>query len=130
MMALILHKTPTAFGFGTMLVHQKFNKIRLRKHLILFSAATPLGSLATFLFLYSQPYTLNVGVVLLFSAGTFLYASMHCLEEVFAKVTARKVLLVLVGMVVPMFVTIKACVIDLARSLNAGYQIQKIFTCK
>ena len=107
LIALILHKTPTAFGFGTMLVHQKFNKIRLQRYLLIFSLATPVGALLTYCMLSSKQLQINIGALLLFSGGTFLYASMHCLEQVFVKIKMKKIVLVVVGMVLPMLITIK-----------------------
>ncbi|KAI7574865.1 hypothetical protein KC319_g16158, partial [Hortaea werneckii] len=46
-LALLLHKTPAAFGLTTTLLKQGLSKRRARGHLLLFSLAAPVGALVT-----------------------------------------------------------------------------------
>lgn len=46
--AIMLHKAPAAFGLVTILLHHGLDKKRIRKHLIIFSVAAPIGALLTF----------------------------------------------------------------------------------
>ncbi|KAF8304750.1 hypothetical protein DL93DRAFT_2145062 [Clavulina sp. PMI_390] len=77
--ALILHKAPAALALTTTLIGRLPTKI-LRLHLALFSMATPLATIITYLVLSAfqgKPVTANqwTGKVLLFSGGTFLYVA-------------------------------------------------------
>ncbi|CAH1791056.1 unnamed protein product [Owenia fusiformis] len=89
-LAIMLHKAPAAFGLSTFLLHDGFDRPRIRKHLAVFSLAAPIMAIVTYLGL-SQAYkeTLNdmnaTGLAMLFSAGTFLYvATVHILPELAA----------------------------------------------
>ena len=78
--AIMVHKAPAAFGLTSVLLKQGLSKRAARGHLIVFSLAAPVGALGTY-FLVSvlgggsmegesgQWWT---GMLLLFSAGTFL----------------------------------------------------------
>ncbi|KAI1730066.1 ZIP zinc transporter domain-containing protein [Ditylenchus destructor] len=85
--AIMLHKGPTAFALVSFLVMEGLEKTRVRKHLLIFSLAAPVGTLLTYITLHTvestylaSPYI--TGVILLFSAGTFLYiAAAHVLPE-------------------------------------------------
>jgi len=46
--AIMLHKAPAAFGLVTILLHHGLDKKRIRRHLLVFSMAAPLGALLTF----------------------------------------------------------------------------------
>ncbi|KAI7399184.1 Zinc/iron permease [Hortaea werneckii] len=91
-LALLLHKTPAAFGLTTTLLKQGLSKRRARGHLLLFSLAAPVGAVVTWFaagFLgiggedgeTGKGREFSVGVLLLFSAGTFLYVAMHAMQE-------------------------------------------------
>lgn len=81
--AIMVHKAPAAFGLTSVLLKQGLSKRGARGHLIVFSLASPLGAWATFILVkllggtgeagesseWSQWWT---GMLLLFSAGTFL----------------------------------------------------------
>lgn len=78
--AILFHKAPAAFGLTSVLLRQGLSKRAARGHLIVFSLAAPVGALATYSFLSllggtnmegesGQWWT---GMLLLFSAGTFL----------------------------------------------------------
>jgi zinc transporter 9 len=79
--AIMLHKAPAAFGLTSVLLKQGLSKRAARGHLIIFSLAAPFGALSTWLLVHllggggavegesGQWWT---GMLLLFSAGTFL----------------------------------------------------------
>ncbi|GMT11761.1 hypothetical protein PFISCL1PPCAC_3058, partial [Pristionchus fissidentatus] len=88
-LAIILHKAPSSFGLVSFLLMEGLDKPRVRKHLLIFSLAAPIGALVTYavLITYSSDAsysssTTTTGVLMLFSAGTFLYvATVHVLPE-------------------------------------------------
>jgi zinc transporter 9 len=87
-LAIILHKGPSALGFVSFLLKQGCSLVQTRNFLGLFSAAAPMSALATSFFLnVFQQNDENelekwTGIILLFSAGTFLYVSMlHILPD-------------------------------------------------
>ncbi|KAK1780291.1 Zinc/iron permease [Copromyces sp. CBS 386.78] len=93
--AIMLHKAPAAFGLTSVLLRQGLSKRAARGHLIVFSAAAPVGALVTYciveLFLGGSGGQVAAegsggeqwwtGMLLLFSAGTFLYVAMHAMQE-------------------------------------------------
>ncbi|KAK3505201.1 Zinc/iron permease [Neurospora crassa] len=93
--AIMVHKAPAAFGLTSVLLRQGLSKRAARGHLIVFSAAAPVGALVTYciveLFLGgsggqvategSRGEQWWTGMLLLFSAGTFLYVAMHAMQE-------------------------------------------------
>ncbi|KAH0544931.1 hypothetical protein FGG08_001011 [Glutinoglossum americanum] len=88
--AIMIHKAPAAFGLTSVLLKQGLSKRQARGHLIIFSLAAPAGALVTWMLIAilgrgrmggeegTQWWT---GVLLLFSAGTFLYVAMHTMQE-------------------------------------------------
>ncbi|KAI1866020.1 uncharacterized protein JN550_007998 [Neoarthrinium moseri] len=91
--AIMVHKAPAAFGLTSVLLKQGLSKRAARGHLIVFSLASPTGAWATFILVnllggggggegadgeWNQWWT---GMLLLFSAGTFLYVAMHAMQE-------------------------------------------------
>ncbi|XP_062503439.1 zinc transporter ZIP9-like isoform X2 [Corticium candelabrum] len=86
-LAIMLHKAPAAFGLATFLLHEGCERTRIRKHLVIFSAAAPVMALITYIGLNWTSTSFSsinaTGVAMLFSAGTFLYvATVHVLQEV------------------------------------------------
>lgn len=86
--AIMLHKAPAAFGLVTFLMHEGLDRVRIRKHLMVFALAAPVLAILTY-FGISQSTkerlsSLNAtGMAMLFSAGTFLYvATVHVLPEI------------------------------------------------
>lgn len=78
--AIMVHKAPAAFGLTSVLLKQGMSKRAARGHLIIFSLAAPVGALSTWVIVNlvggnsidgeaGQWWT---GILLLFSAGTFL----------------------------------------------------------
>ncbi|KAJ9653739.1 hypothetical protein H2198_007137 [Neophaeococcomyces mojaviensis] len=89
--AIMVHKAPAAFGLTSVLLKQGLSKRMARTHLLIFSLAAPAGAFLTWMLVHilggtstrspqnSQWWT---GVLLLFSAGTFLYVAMHSMQEI------------------------------------------------
>ena len=83
--AIMLHKGPTAFGLASFLAHIKTGQARSRLYLLLFALTSPLAAILAFYTLRDSALAsdANVGLTLLFSAGTFLYvATVDVLPEV------------------------------------------------
>jgi len=77
--AIMIHKAPAAFGLTSVLLKQGLSKRAARGHLIVFSLAAPFGALATYLIISLVGGNMDgesgqwwTGMLLLFSAGTFL----------------------------------------------------------
>jgi solute carrier family 39 (zinc transporter), member 9 len=89
--AIMIHKAPAAFGLTSVLIKQGLSKRAARGHLLLFSLAAPTGAIFTWFLAHllgggrnhsAQTTTWWTGILLLFSAGTFLYVAMHSMQEV------------------------------------------------
>lgn len=85
-MAIILHKFPSSFGISSYLLHHGVSHDGVKKRLLIFSSAAPIGAILTYtllsanLFVYQQEM---LALCLLFSGGTFLYvATAHVLPEI------------------------------------------------
>lgn len=78
--AILVHKAPAAFGLTSVLMKQGLSKRASRVHLLVFSLAAPTGALATYFFVAllggesveGEGAHWWTGMLLLFSAGTFL----------------------------------------------------------
>lgn len=77
--AILVHKAPAAFGLTSVLLKQGLSKRAARGHLIVFSLASPLGALTTWLLIKILGGHVTgesghwwTGMLLLFSGGTFL----------------------------------------------------------
>lgn len=88
--AIMIHKAPAAFGLTSVLIKQGLSKRAARGHLVLFSLAAPAGAIVTWILANvlgggksHNPKTTTwwTGMLLLFSAGTFLYVAMHSMQE-------------------------------------------------
>lgn len=76
-LAIMLHKAPAAFGLTAVLLRSGIAKQSVRKHLVVFSLAAPIGALVTWAVVTMAGATGGgmqwwTGVLLLFSGGTFL----------------------------------------------------------
>ncbi|OJJ47102.1 hypothetical protein ASPZODRAFT_132042 [Penicilliopsis zonata CBS 506.65] len=89
-LAIMVHKAPASFGLTSVLLKQGLSSRAARAHLLVFSLAAPVGALATFLFVQAVGSGISgdeassrwrTGMLLLFSAGTFLYVAMHTMQE-------------------------------------------------
>lgn len=81
-LAIMVHKAPASFGLTSVLLKQGLSGRTARAHLLVFSLAAPVGALATFLLVQllgsgadtDEPTSQwRTGMLLLFSAGTFLW---------------------------------------------------------
>ncbi|KAF3938298.1 hypothetical protein ABW19_dt0207997 [Dactylella cylindrospora] len=93
--AIMLHKAPAAFGLVAILLKQGLSKRHARAHLVAFSLAAPVGAFATWIVInllggtgdstqQHQHTEWWTGLLLLFSAGTFLFVAMHAMQEMSA----------------------------------------------
>lgn len=88
-LAIMIHKAPAAFGLTSVLLKQGLSKRAARGHLIIFSLAAPIGALSTWLLvnilggsgMEGEGGRWWAGMLLLFSAGTFLYVAMHAMQD-------------------------------------------------
>ncbi|KAI9042879.1 Mn(2+) transporter ATX2 [Aspergillus affinis] len=89
-LAIMVHKAPASFGLTSVLLKQGLSSRAARAHLLVFSLAAPVGALMTFFFVQiigsgssgdETGTRWRTGVLLLFSAGTFLYVAMHTMQE-------------------------------------------------
>ncbi|KAL1966086.1 hypothetical protein VTN77DRAFT_4834 [Rasamsonia byssochlamydoides] len=89
-LALLVHKAPASFGLTSVLLKQGLSSRAARAHLLVFSLAAPVGALLTFIFVQTLGSGVGgdeaatrwrTGMLLLFSAGTFLYVAMHTMQE-------------------------------------------------
>lgn len=48
-LAIMLHKAPASFGLVTFLMHEGLERHRIKKHLLFFALAAPVGALVTYL---------------------------------------------------------------------------------
>ncbi|PGG99647.1 solute carrier family 39 (zinc transporter), member 9 [Blastomyces parvus] len=89
-MAIMVHKAPAAFGLTTALLKQGLSTRAIRGHLLIFSLAAPVGAFLTWIVAHTVmagqagdelATRWRTGILLLFSAGTFLYVAMHTMQE-------------------------------------------------
>ena len=85
--AIMLHKAPAAFGLVSFLLHEGFDRARIRKHLSVFALSAPVLAIVTYIGLNQSGKDMLVnnnatGIAMLFSGGTFLYvATVHILPK-------------------------------------------------
>lgn len=98
-LAIMVHKAPASFGLTSVLLKQGLSTRAVRAHLLVFSLAAPVGALTTFLFVQlagsgfsgdESGTRWRTGMLLLFSAGTFLYVAMHTMQENGSSSTSRE----------------------------------------
>jgi zinc transporter 9 len=46
---MFLFQAPAAFGLVSFLLHEGFDRTRIRKHLFIFAAAAPIGAILTYM---------------------------------------------------------------------------------
>lgn len=76
-LAIIIHKAPTALALTSSLLATSLPPSECKRHLLLFSLATPISAILSYI-LYTHTGDGNnlwVGTPLLFSGGTFLYVA-------------------------------------------------------
>ena len=83
--AVMLHKGPAAFGLSSFLQHIKIDKTKSQMYLLLFALSSPIVAILSFFTLQDSTFATddNIGLALMFSAGTFIYvATVDVLPEV------------------------------------------------
>ncbi|WEW57077.1 hypothetical protein PRK78_002537 [Emydomyces testavorans] len=93
-LAIMVHKAPASFGLTSVLLKQGLSVRAARGHLLVFSLAAPVGAILTWLVAHTvfaghegdeQATRWRTGMLLLFSAGTFLglsrYVATHTMQE-------------------------------------------------
>ena len=83
--AIMLHKGPAAFGLASFLEHIKLEKQKSQLYLLIFALSSPIMAIVTFFALKDTSLATdeNIGLALMFSAGTFIYvATVDVLPQV------------------------------------------------
>lgn len=83
--AIMLHKGPAAFGLASFLEHIKLEKQKSQLYLLIFALSSPIMAIVTFFALKDTTLATdeNIGLALMFSAGTFIYvATVDVLPQV------------------------------------------------
>ncbi|KAG5302501.1 zinc transporter ZIP9 [Histoplasma capsulatum G186AR] len=89
-LAIMVHKAPAAFGLTTILLKQGLSTRAVKGHLLMFSLGAPVGALLTWIVAHTvlagnasdeRATQWRTGMLLLFSAGSFLYVAMHTMQE-------------------------------------------------
>ena len=83
--AIMLHKGPAAFGLASFLEHIKLEKQKSQLYLLIFALSSPIMAIVTFFALKDTSLATdeNIGLALMFSAGTFVYvATVDVLPQV------------------------------------------------
>lgn len=98
-MALLLHKCPAAIGLTTFLRHENLNFSKIVCHLAAFTSTSPIWAVVSYwvfrFFAVSQDEGSTtfklVGILLLVSAGSFMYVAMiHILPEVYCNTDSHR----------------------------------------
>jgi zinc and cadmium transporter len=76
-LAVLLHKIPTIFSLSVLLVHGEFSRPRILLLLGVVLAAIPIGTAAAYFWLGEYDSAANLGRLIFFSAGTFLYIGAY-----------------------------------------------------
>ena len=102
--AIMLHKGPAAFGLSSFLKHIKMDDKKSQMYLILFALSSPIVAILTFFVLKDTSFATdeNIGLILLFSAGVFIYvATVDVLPEVHSHdhQNESSILFVILGMI-------------------------------
>jgi zinc transporter 9 len=114
-LAILLHKAPSAFGLVSYLLQRgNWSRRLIKLHLMAFSAAAPIAAILTSVALASgkqeggksqEDIRYWTGILLLFSAGSFLYvAAVHILPEVLvhrSHLSLSQLGAMILGMIIP-----------------------------
>ena len=116
-LAVLIHKAPAAFSLGVFSMHEREDKNKSIRDVVIFSLATPVMILVAFYALADMEHHM-IGLAMLFSAGTFLYvATVDTLPDIHNPETGRKALMyVITGIMILVILLI------LADSLHLGHE--------
>ena len=100
-LAVLIHKAPAAFSLGVFSMHERDDKNKSIRDVVIFSLATPVMIVVAFYALAGVTIQ-TIGLAMLFSAGTFLYvATVDTLPDIHNPETGREALKnVLIGVVI------------------------------
>ena len=115
-LAVLIHKAPAAFSLGVFSMHEREDKNKSIRDVVIFSLATPVMIIVAFYALADLEHYM-IGMAMLFSAGTFLYvATVDTLPDIHNPETGKKALMyVLTGIVILVILLV------LANSLHLGH---------
>ena len=115
--AVLIHKAPAAFSLGVFSMHERGDKSKSIRDVVIFSLATPVMIMVAFYALTDLGHHM-IGLAMLFSAGTFLYvATVDTLPDIHNPDTGRKALMYVITGII-----ILAILLILADSLNLGHE--------
>ncbi|EGV63088.1 hypothetical protein PSN45_004643 [Yamadazyma tenuis] len=104
-LVVIIHKLPTCFSLSCLLLQKGVNAEMVKIHILAFALTTPLFAILTWIALLAvNPSDTVIGILLLFSSGTFIYISTHILGE-FKEMTFTEMGILIVGILVPGFLS-------------------------
>ena len=115
--AVLIHKAPAAFSLGVFSMHEREDKNKSIRDVIIFSLATPVMIMVAYYALADLEHHL-IGLAMLFSAGTFLYvATVDTLPDIHNPEAGRKALMyVITGIMILVILLV------LADSLHLGHE--------
>ena len=118
-LAVLIHKGPAAFSLGIFSMHEREQRNDSIRDVVIFSLATPVMMMLAFYALEGLETNL-IGLVMLFSAGTFLYvATVDTLPNIHNPEMGRQTMLyVLFGAILLIMVLLGA---DVAGLLEHGH---------
>ena len=123
-LAVLIHKGPAAFSLGIFSMHEREQRNDSIRDVVIFSLATPVMMMLAFYALEGLETNL-IGLVMLFSAGTFLYvATVDTLPDIHNPETGRQTMLyVLFGAILLIMVLLGADVAGLLEHGHGGNQV-------
>lgn len=80
---IVVHKLPTALSLAVVLRHDGLDAATTEFHLLLFALAAPVASILAYVIILISGLNspLVLGILFLFSAGSFLYAVLHVMMD-------------------------------------------------
>lgn len=102
---IIIHKLPTCFSLSCLLMQKRINITVIKFHVMVFVLTTPIMAFITWLvLLLIHGSDTVIGILLLFSSGTFIYILTHILNE-FEDTSFSELGLLITGILIPGFLS-------------------------
>lgn len=102
---IIIHKLPTCFSLSCLLLQQRINISIIKFHILVFVLTTPIMTFITWLVLLMfKGSDTVIGILLLYSSGTFIYILTHILNE-FKEISFSELGLLITGILIPGFLS-------------------------
>ena len=116
-LAVLIHKAPAAFSLGVFSMHERAERNESIRDVVIFSLATPIMIIVSY-FVMSGIENSMIGLVMLFSAGTFLYvATVDTLPDIHNAATGRKSMqYVVLGVVIMLLLMFAANSLDIGHA--------------